>query len=327
MRVSSPPSVRLIQLYALLASGGRPYSLGRLADVFGCSRQTILRMMEQLELVDGFKIEQWREGRENMYRVKARQSIPALRLNEDALRHLLLCRDIVRHVLPKPLQEEIEVTIGAATVLLGSNGHSRAALESGAESFGKGTIDYTPFQDYLDAVQSAMHGKRLCRVRYLSRHGAHPKSYIVAPVSILAFREALYLHCVVCIPAGAPAEQNSRTFAIHRIRGLEILEQRFGKLPEVEESGAFGFRYHKPIQVRVAFSTQAADYVRERTWSADQRIRNRKGGGILLTFTTTSRQEALAWVLSFGSDAELLEPKELREEIREVAKEMAGIYG
>lgn len=38
-------------------------------------------------------------------------------------------------------------------------------------------------------------------------------------------------------------------------------------------------------------------------------------GEIELTFSATSQLETIAWVLSFGGEVELLEPKEIRDEL------------
>jgi predicted DNA-binding transcriptional regulator YafY len=238
----------------------------------------------------------------------------------------MLCRDIVRHVLPKPLQDEIRETIGRASVLLADGKQCPSELDSFAQPLGKGTIDYTPFQQHIESIQTAMHGKRLCDVLYCPRYGEQATSYTVAPLGILAFHEALYLRCVVCDYSGTPAEATSRTFAVQRIRRFEVLKRHFADIAAPVDDGTFGFPFHEPIRVRVAFSKSVATYVSERVWSKDQWIRKRKGGGITLTFTSTSRQEVVSWVLGFAAEAELLEPNEWRKEIKGMLKDMGRRY-
>jgi predicted DNA-binding transcriptional regulator YafY len=238
----------------------------------------------------------------------------------------MLCRDIVRHILPKPLQDEIHETIGAASVLVGDGLVQPLELESFAGALGKGTIDYTPHQRAIDGIQEAMHSRRLCTIRYRSALGAEAKSYIVAPLRILVFHEALYFRCIVCDKSGHPQEDTCRTFAIQRIVTFELLNQGFSEITEPVDAGAFGFPFHDPIRVRVAFTPTVATYVSERQWSKDQWIRKRKNSGITLTFTSTSRQEVLSWVLSFGKEAELLEPKDLRREMQAMVNETARAY-
>ena len=94
------PGLRLLQMYALLCSSNRRYSLARLAGLFGCSRQTILRMADQLQRVPGIPLETWKENGERHYRVPPGRPPALVSLDIESIRHLMLCRDIVRHLTP-----------------------------------------------------------------------------------------------------------------------------------------------------------------------------------------------------------------------------------
>lgn len=310
------PGGRLLNFELLLRSGNRIYTLKRLAGLFHCSRQTVLRMAEQLQLVQGIELETWLDGKERYFRVKPEKAPAVVSLDADSIRHLMLCRDIIRHLLPEPLQREIRNTIGKATVLVPDSDDSGLILESNAESLGKGVINYTPFQVHLESLQTAMREKRLCRMKYRTRSQDTPKTYVLAPDKILAFREALYTRAWVCKEDGTGLEKKPRTFAIHRILGLSLLKKTLPSLPQGPNDDFFGFHFGEPFKVRVAFTKEAAGYVAERTWSKDQKIRHRKNGAIELAFTSTSRPEVISWVLSFGPEAELLEPVGLRERLR-----------
>ncbi|MFH0800821.1 MAG: WYL domain-containing protein, partial [bacterium] len=49
-------------------------------------------------------------------------------------------------------------------------------------------------------------------------------------------------------------------------------------------------------------------------------------GSLILHFTTSSRYEVKAWILSHGSHAEVLSPAWLREELREEVEKLKKIY-
>ena len=49
-------------------------------------------------------------------------------------------------------------------------------------------------------------------------------------------------------------------------------------------------------------------------------------GRLLFQTDHTNRQDLIAWILSFGDQAKLLEPEALREEIRAVAGRMHRMY-
>jgi len=136
------PAQKLLGLYGLLLFTGRAYSLPRLATLFRCSKQTVLRMIEQIELTHRIRIETWTEGHRKWYQVKTPAQKPNVTLDVEAIQHLMLCRDIVWHLLPKALREEVSQTIAHATVLLPEYDDRASALTQFAQAQPKGMIDY-----------------------------------------------------------------------------------------------------------------------------------------------------------------------------------------
>ena len=116
-----------------------------------------------------------------------------------------------------------------------------------------------------------------------------------------------------------------RTLAVERIERLEVTDIPFDYPedfdPEKLLSSAFGIIFDKPIQVKIRFSKEVAPYIRERTWAPNQRItENEADGSIILEMETCGWLDVKKWVLSYGVQAEVLEPKEMREEIVEELK-------
>ncbi len=116
--------------------------------------------------------------------------------------------------------------------------------------------------------------------------------------------------------------------AIQRLREVELTERTFTVREEFsrEEPHIFGLMREEPFRVKVSFCPEAAAYVRERRWSADQTLTLLPDGGLLLEFTAASRPEVVSWVLSFGAAATLLEPQELKEEVKATVRKMAKNY-
>jgi len=324
--VFGSPGLRLLQLYTLLHSGRRAYSLTRLAGLFRCSRQSILRMVEQLQLVGNGQVRTWVQRGERFYQAVPEPAPACIALNPGSLSQLLLCRDMVRHLLPKPIQDEISASLGAVASVLGNSADGGTDLASHAVSLGKGTIDYTPCAAFLDQLQTAMEENRLCRIQYRSRSGRRPKTHIFAPGQLIAYREALYARGRVFPSEKARGPGETRTFAVHRICGVTMLKTCFDPQPCDDGIAAFGFHYDAPFQVRARFHGEAAVYVSERTWSPGQHLQPHRDGSVTLTFTSTSRREVIAWILGFGPDAELLEPEDLRGELRGMAEAIRKRY-
>lgn len=318
-----PPGLRLLQFYSMLRSSNKAYPLTHLAHLFRCSRQSILRMAEQLERAPGVKFKSWRHGKERYFMIAASGLPIRLNLNADTLRHIALCQDILRHLLPQPIQLELRKAL-ASTVGIPTP-FPNDALESFADPMVKGRIDYTPFQSILEDVQRAMRERRLCQVKYCARSSGEQHDYLIAPLRILAYREALYIRCRLYDSPATPTAA-FRTLALHRVQNLTPNNAIFTTKSNDDKDPHFGFPFHPPIRIRAAFHGPAATYVSERIWSHDQKIEKRRDGTLELAFTTTSTPEVIAWILSFGPDAELLEPRKLREEIYKSAATVLQIY-
>ncbi|AEF84450.1 conserved hypothetical protein [Treponema primitia ZAS-2] len=65
-----------------------------------------------------------------------------------------------------------------------------------------------------------------------------------------------------------------------------------------------------------------AEWIREREWAPDQRIKE-KAEGIELTFTTNQLQKTLEWILAQGPRARPIAPRELVEQWKQTVRAMA----
>ena len=78
------------------------------------------------------------------------------------------------------------------------------------------------------------------------------------------------------------ARQELRTFAVERIRKVELTRKRFAPLPAARldelQASAFQLIQGEPQLVRVWFSAAQAPYVRERVWHSSQEIVEQKDG-------------------------------------------------
>lgn len=309
----SSSAQKVIGLYGLLLFTGRAYALPQLAEMFQCSKQTVLRMIEQIELTQRIEVDSWMEDGRKWYKARTPRQRPHVTLTAEAIQHLLLCRDIVWHLFPESMRQSIGESIAKTTVLLPDYGEREDALTSFARFQPKGVVDYSNSKPILDALLKAMRERRICDIAYHSPEWPQPKRLTVAPYKLISFREAMYAKCR---DTGAEKPKD-RTLAIHRMQSVKPTDRRFKAIHDDDDGShsAFGLAREKPFRVVVDIIPKAAMYVRERIWSKDQVIKPRKDGGLTLEFTATSKPEVLAWVLSFGGEATLREPEDIRQEL------------
>ncbi|MFN3477187.1 MAG: helix-turn-helix transcriptional regulator, partial [Candidatus Methylomirabilales bacterium] len=79
--------------------------------------------------------------------------------------------------------------------------------------------------------------------------------------------------------------------------------------------------------VKICFSRRIAPYIQETLWHWSQKITSLPHGDILYEVTVSYPKEVAWWAMQWMSEAEVLEPKELREYVAEEVRKLAARYG
>lgn len=125
--------------------------------------------------------------------------------------------------------------------------------------------------------------------------------------------------------------QGMRNFAISRIQEWQVLPRKFKRDPDfsINQYMKSGFQAEHGGEVRavkIQFSAQSARYVREKRWHESQKLQLLDDGGVVLSFMTSGLGEVKRWVLQYGNGATVLEPTDLRDEVREEIRSMLARY-
>lgn len=178
-----------------------------------------------------------------------------------------------------------------------------------------------PSKDYrgeasevIDEAVTALVYNNPLDARYRKAGGAE-RDYVLHPYTLATFRRGLYLFALDVEAALV------KTFALERFTDLnrrrsERFDMPGGWRPEAYLAHAFGIISGSPRIVCVAFSENAAAYVRERTWHPTQTFRTRVDGWLELRMQVAVTVELQTWIMGFGVDAEVMEPPELRASVR-----------
>jgi predicted DNA-binding transcriptional regulator YafY len=122
-----------------------------------------------------------------------------------------------------------------------------------------------------------------------------------------------------------------RTFKIERIREVRITPRTF-EPPEgatLEQDLRRGWDIiadQPPTRIVVRFSPAVADRVMETTWHPLQQTERTPDGGMIWRSTVSGVIEIRLWILSWGDDAEVLEPAELRQQVRDILDRARANY-
>jgi proteasome accessory factor B len=122
-----------------------------------------------------------------------------------------------------------------------------------------------------------------------------------------------------------------RTFALPRISDPMTLRTQFVRPPDFSPEKFFANALgvlggEGDFRVIIRFSAAVVDRVREREWHESQELRDLSDGRLELRLRLGALPEIERWVLTWGSDAEVVQPKELRQRLKTTAVALLELY-
>ena len=299
---------KLLRLFQLLLVDGRRHYQTDLMQRFNCSRQTIIRLVGEIEGVIGAQLVTDLDNRRRWYQIRS-ISRSRLGLDFEELRYLGICRDLAAPYLPEQIRKRVDESIFNFSLLMADAAYAEREKAQGSQFafFSKGRIDYTPHFGQLERLVETIEARRICLVRYKSAGKATEKEYRFAPQRIASMNNALYA-------LGAQVSEDFRSMhklvslAVHRVKDVTLTDKPVTfDIPDTDPGG-FGLPWHEPRTFKIRFKPgNVSDYVRERIWADSQKLTELDDGGVLLELTTRSEPELVSWVRSFGDGAAFVE--------------------
>lgn len=315
---------KLISAYSRLLFSQHSHSLSGLASMLGCSKQTVLRLINDIRLSYGVEIEETVREKKKYYRLKKKAACPALPLTATELTVLGMCKAFTEHLLGPELMKEAAQAIDKSTSQL-----KAGCPATGFSAVPAGAIDYTPHQDTIRVLIKAMGESLICKVTYKAAYDGRAKTFFIKPLRLFSHKDCLYLSARMAHYPGRKHKEPhyDPLLVVHRIVKTELTDRLFERPNDPDElRDGFGVMADEPFTVTADFRDWAATYVSERIWSYDQKITRRKDGSVRLKFTAASELEAISWLLSFREDCVLVKPKRLVDSLTAVMRGMLGNY-
>ena len=111
-----------------------------------------------------------------------------------------------------------------------------------------------------------------------------------------------------------------RMFVLDRIKMLKITDEQFTPPKDFNLDDfmcrSFKVMHDELYTVKVRISPGWARWVGEKIWHESQKITKLPDGGLEITFRVAGLDEIKRWALSFGPEAQVLEPPNLQELVR-----------
>jgi predicted DNA-binding transcriptional regulator YafY len=321
---SRPPFRRLLTLDRLVRAGDYP-NARTMASALEVHPRTVYRDLDFLRDSWGAPLEFSHQHNGYYYR-DADFALPLLRLSEGELVALFLAERVMEQYRGTPYVRDLATAFRKLTAHLPDAVTVDLAHLADAYSFrgpDTGAGDLRRFRRVARAVKE---GRQLELV-YWSASRDEVCRRVVDPYHLAGVGGEWYL------VAYCHLREEVRMFAPGRIRSVRETGRRFERPADFRIDAYLDSSFRamrsegEPQRVRLLFSPEAARYVREKVWHPSQRRRERKDGALELSLKVSHLLEVKQWVLSYGGACEVLEPEELREQVREELRRASGLYG
>ena len=215
---------KLIGLLVRLMFSGERVSLTELSRMENCSKQTIIRLLNDIRMSYGMDIEETFQGNRKYYRVKRPTSgLPVMALSETEIRTLQMCRDFTEHLIGKPLYEEATRALLKSRAFLPEKDN---IFKCHFASFRPGTIDYKPQHQVIHTLIEAMEKQKVCKLTYQGLGVPRSKTFHIKPLKLFSYHDAIYLHAQKAKEPGKAyrSPKFDPLLAVHRIQAAEVTD-------------------------------------------------------------------------------------------------------
>ena len=298
-----------------LIASKRGKSVQDLASELSCHARTVYRDLEALQ-VAGFPVYTERKDQKNYWSLmeSAKQHIPipfnitelmALYFSSDMLKML---KNTLFYDSLASLFQKIKATLPPEYMTYLRH------VESSLKVDLKPTKDYSRFRTIIDQINQAILHRRQVRITYFVMSRQKISQRIVAPYKLWFFDGTFYMLGFCHL------RQDNRLFAVDRIREMILTDTTFETPQDFDMENllraSFGAFFGEPVQVVIHFSPRVAGYIAEKCWHESQVVEMQKDGSLIFRVEISGIEEIKFWILGWGKDAVVLEPDDLREEIR-----------
>ncbi|MBU9723857.1 MULTISPECIES: helix-turn-helix transcriptional regulator [Bacillaceae] len=304
--------IRLIRIIILIQSNPG-ITAKQLAEKCETTSRTIYR---DLEVLSAAHIPIMNEGYGKGYEYIGDFSMYPLDWTEDeALAFTMLpkIQEQISHLIPSDFYTAYEKVMATHQK---EKKDLQSMLQKMVSIIQMGTPAYqTENNNFLSEVIQAIMNERTIEVTYHTQSRNVTTKRALDPYYLIPRDHRFYLI------AFCHEKQRFLTFRLSRFLELELTEQTFSKqefnLKEYFQHTWSIIQGTEKIKFKVLFSKSIARYIKEEELFVKPVLTEKKDGSLLFEVTLNHDREFLQWVMQYGAEAEILEPVEYRQKMKQ----------
>ncbi|HGE2016066.1 helix-turn-helix transcriptional regulator [Pseudomonas aeruginosa] len=182
--------------------------------------------------------------------------------------------------------------------------------------------------EVLEVIQQALLDDTSVRASYLRRGAQRPKELHLKPLGLSYQDSNIYLSCVFKgLPDGEIAALPLHRFLSARSTFEDLpAPEKYDINSNAAQKSLVSLKTDQPVPLKLRVSPALSVRLQENALCPDQQLKALTDGWWLMTGSLHLSQGLDLWLLSQGEHVEVLEPIQLREQIRETITRMAVLY-
>jgi predicted DNA-binding transcriptional regulator YafY len=321
VKMTRAPFYRIGKIHYLVQSGQLP-NCSTFTQLLGVSRKTVLRdidfMRDSLDLPIVFN------AAKNGYEYTAMvESLPLVTLQEGELVAILVGSKAIEAYRGTPYEGPLKSAFEKITSQLSARittvaGH--AAAQVSIRGHTPKAVDLKTFENINRAVLRGLE----VEFDYQKLAASKPERRRLQPYHVASLGGQWYV-------IGHDLDRNARrTFALLRLTKLKVTQRTFTRPAEFSLDTYLGnafsaFAGEGSHRVKLRFFGWAARVIDERFWHPTQTLTPRPGGVVDMELCVNGFEELQNWILQWGPCCTVQSPKELRERVAALGREITKV--
>jgi predicted DNA-binding transcriptional regulator YafY len=316
---------RIFRLHRILESHRYPVPRRLLEEHLECSRATVKRIIEDMR--DNLNAPIVYDRAAGGYRYDTAQgrmfALPGLWLGAAELHALAATHQLLGQLEPGLLDRELAPIKGRIEQLLSARHASSREIPRRVRILGQAS---RPAGPWFREIAGALGQRRRLALRHFNRQRDETLDREVSPQRLVHYRDAWYLD------AWCHRRDALRSFGLDAVRHAAMLEAPAKDVPDENLDAHFAAAYgifggpadHTAV---LRFSAQAARWVAGQQWHPRQVQHWLADGRLELRIPYGADTELIMDILRYGPDVEVVEPRELRQAVKDRLVRAAALYG
>lgn len=308
----------VLKMYLIL-QGKSKCKISELAQELEVDERTIRRYRDDLEQA-GIFIDSKR-GRNGGYSLYSDNYLLGLNISDSEFNSLQLVEKQLNdslHITSK----DISMLMNKIKTVLEKRNISSSGFDNHMKKVNISNIDRKIERKAMMDIHVASLTRNKLQITYVSLSSGESQR-VVHPYATFQYKNDIYFmgYC----------ERRSKVldFKICRIKEYLALDEKFQRNEDFDlkksMENCFGIYKDKELNIKLKIKYPMAGIVKEKIWVENQKIEEIEGG-IIFKAKVKGKTELKSWILGMGSNVEIIEPKKLRQEIREEILKMKSLY-